>query len=111
MTVDPISRHYYTPTPPPPHYPINTEGYIGITPSICLSFCVCVRFCLDDISWSAQPFLTNLGMVVYYEAESCAEKLVLYLQSQGHSKGLYIQNVTLSTISSKQLVCFQQNLV
>ena len=31
-----------------------------------LSFCPYVWFCPDDISWSIQPFLTKLGMVVYY---------------------------------------------
>ena len=34
-----------------------------------------------------------------------------YLQCQGHSEGLYIQNMTISTISSKLLVRFQLNLV
>ena len=79
-----------------------------------LVFCLCVWFCLDDISWTAQPFLTKLGMVVYYhESVFHAEKLVHYLQCQGHSEGLYNQHMTISssTISPKLLVCLQPNLV
>ena len=44
-------------------------------------------------------------MVVYYhEAECLAEKLVHCLQYQGYSEGVYNQNMTMSTISSKLLV-------
>ena len=35
-------------------------------------------------------------MVVYYHKAMChVEKLVHYLQCQGHSKGLYNQNITI----------------
>ena len=50
---------------------------------VCLSFhlciCQCVQYCLSDIFWTTQMFLTKLGVVVYYEMESHAEKLVGYL--------------------------------
>ena len=39
-----------------------------------------------------------------------AEKLVHFVQCQGHSEGLYNQNMTISTISSKLLVCFATKL-
>ena len=39
-------------------------------------------------------------MVVYYhEAECHAEKLVQYRKSQGHSEGLYDQNMIIFTVS------------
>ena len=47
----------------------------------------------------------------YHEAKCHAENLVQYLQCQGHSEGLYNQNMTISTISSKLLVHLQSNLV
>ena len=51
-------------------------------------------------------------MVVYYREVMChAEKLVHYLQCQGHSEGLHNQNMTIFTISSKLLVHLQPNLV
>ena len=51
-------------------------------------------------------------MVAYYpEAECHAEKVVHYLQCQGHSEDLYDQNVTIFAISSKLLVRLQPNLV
>ena len=51
-------------------------------------------------------------MVVYYHKAMCHEqKLVHYLQRQGHSKGLYNQNITLSTLSSKFQVRLKLNLV
>ena len=57
-------------------------------------------------------FSTKLGlMVYYYEVECKAEKLVRYLQCQGHSEGLYNKNMTVSTIFSKLLVCLQPKLV
>ena len=30
------------------------------------SLCLCVQFCPEDISCTAQPFLTKLDMLVYY---------------------------------------------
>ena len=51
-------------------------------------------------------------VVYYYEANCQAEKkLGHYRQCQGHSEGLFNQNMTISTISSKLLVCLQSNLV
>ena len=50
-------------------------------------------------------------MVVYYHETEChAEKLVCYLQGQGHSEGLYNQNMSVS-MSSKVLICLQANFV
>ena len=41
-------------------------------------------------------FLTKLGIMVYYREVMChAEKLVHYLECQGHSEGLYNQNMTI----------------
>ena len=39
------------------------------------------------------------------------KKMVHYLQCQGHSKGWYDQNMTLSTISSELLILWQPNLI
>ena len=51
-------------------------------------------------------------MVVYYhESVFHAEKLVHYLQCQGHSEGLYNQNMIISAASSKVLVGSQLNLL
>ena len=51
-------------------------------------------------------------MVVYYhEAQRRGEKLVHCFQSEGHSEGLYNQNMTISAVSSKLLVRLQLNLV
>ena len=51
-------------------------------------------------------------MVVYYhEAMYHEEKMVQYLQCQGHSEGLYNQNTTIFTVCSKLLVRLQPNLV
>ena len=53
-------------------------AYIRITPSVCpsvpLSFCPCVGVCLDNISWTAQPFLTKLCIVVCYYKASVLKK-------------------------------------
>ena len=40
-----------------------------------------------------------------------AEKVVHYLQRQGHSKGLYNQNMTIFTISAKMLVHLQPDMI
>ena len=86
------------------------EGYIGDTLSLCSS----VRVSNRVHSVSPEPldhFLPN-GMVVYYHEVMChVEKLVHCLQCQGHNEDLYDKNMTFSTISSKQLVCLQPNLV
>ena len=49
-------------------------------------------------------------MVYYHEAECQAEQLVHYLQCQGHSKGLYNNNMTIFTIFFKLLVRLQPKL-
>ena len=46
-----------------------------------------------------QPFGTKLGIVVHHLAGMSCEKMRFYLQGQGHSVGLYNQNVAVSTIS------------
>ena len=55
--------------------------------SICPFFWACL-----DISWTAQPFLTKLGLLVrYHDVVWHAEKLV---QCLCHNGGLYNQNMT-----------------
>ena len=45
-------------------------------------------------------------MVVYYHGAEClAEKLVHYLQCEGQGEGLYNENLAISNVSSKLLVC------
>ena len=43
----------------------------------------------------------------HHKPERCAEKLIHYFQCQGHSEGLYNQNMTISAIISKLLVHLQ----
>ena len=47
----------------------------------------------------------------HYKPECPAEKLVHYVQCQGHSEHLYNQTMVISAVSSKLLVCLQPNLV
>ena len=57
-------------------------------------------------------FFTKLGIVVYYHEAVClAEKLIHYLQCQGHSGDLRDQNMTIFDILSELLVRLQPNLV
>ena len=57
-------------------------------------------------------FFTKLGIAVNYHESMChVEKLILYLQCQGHSEGLYNKNMTIFTVSSKLLVSLEPNLV
>ena len=70
-----------------------------------------VNVCPDDMFWTADHFDTKLGMVMqHHKAESHA-KTNSCLQCQGHSEGLYDQNMIISTISCKLLVSLQPNLV
>ena len=62
----------------------------------------------------AEPFVTKPSMVRYYKPERRMRKLGFYLQGQGHSVGLYNQNMTVSTasfISSKPMILLQPNLI
>ena len=91
--------------------------YIGITLSDCASvvLSVCLIMSAQYLLNCATIFFffwTKLGMLVYYHEEMCyAEKLVHYLQCQGHSEGLYDQNMTIFTISSKLLVHLRPDLI
>ena len=71
-----------------------------------------VNTCLDDSFWTTEHFDAKPGMVMQHHKPECpAEELVHCVQCQGHSKGLYNQNTTISTISSKLLVSLQPNWV
>ena len=60
-----------------------------------------------------QPFVTKLGIVVHHHEPEChVRKMGFYLQGQGHSVGLYNQNMmvpTISFISSKPVSLLQPN--
>ena len=65
--------------------------------------------CLDDIFWTAQPFVTKLGLVIHHHEPKClVEKLICYLQ--GHWEGSYNENMTAFTISSELQILLQPNL-
>ena len=74
-------------------------------------FKMLVNVCLD-IFWTTGHFVTKPGMVMQCHKPEChAEKLVHCVQCQGHSEGLYNQNMTISVVSSKLLVHSQPNLI
>ena len=75
------------------------------------SLCPCVQLYPDDIFWTAQPFITKLSMVVHHWLECHMKEMGCYRQGQGHSEGLYNQNMTVSTISSKLMILLQPDLV
>ena len=55
-------------------------------------FKIAVNVYLDDISLTAEPFVTKLGMVMHHHGPECyARRLVYCLQVQGHSEDSYNQ--------------------
>ena len=75
-------------------------------------FKMLVNICPDHIFWTPERFVAKPGMDMdQHEPECHAEKLVHCVQCQGHSMGLYDQNMTISVVSSKLLVHLQPNLV
>ena len=53
-------------------------------------FKIPVNVYLDNISSTAEPFVTKLGMVMHHHGSEChAMRLVCCLQVQGHSGGSY----------------------
>ena len=88
----------------------KTTTHHWVCPSVVLSVCLIVS--AQHLLNRSTIFFTKFGMVVYYHEAMChAEKLVHYFQCQGHNEGLYYQNWTTFTISSKLLACLQPNLV
>ena len=81
----------------------------------CLQFCSCVRSCVLSISLTAQLLLFFLPNLVWWciIMRQCVmqKKMVHCLNCQGHSKGIYNQNMTIFAIYSKLKVRFQPNLV
>ena len=75
-------------------------------------FKMLMNVCPDDAFWIADHFDTKLRMVMqHHEPECHTEKLFHCLQCECHSEDLYNQNMTISTLSSKLLVCLVPNLV
>ena len=94
----------------------------GITLSVCTSVrpYICPSVILSVCSILSGRYLLNrstifnqtwYGGVLSRGKLSGRKKLVHYRQSQGHSEGLYNQNMTISTMSSKLLVRLQPNSV
>ena len=77
---------------------------LSVRPSVRPSFCSSVH--VSDHVHSVSPELLNhskkkkkIVMMVYYHEAMChAEELFHYLQFQGHSEGLYYQNMFIFTI-------------
>ena len=72
-----------------------------------------VNVCPDDIYWTTEHFVTKPSMVImqHHKPNCHAEKLFHCVQCQGHSEGSYYQNMTISVVSSKLLVCLQPYLI
>ena len=71
-----------------------------------------VNVCPEDIFWTTEHFVTKPDMVLqHHKPECCVEKLLHWVQCQGHSEGLSNKNMTISVVSSKLQVGLQPNLV
>ena len=78
----------------------------GILESLCQSvhLSICCPVGVSDFVWMISPEPLNHfnqhGLVVYYHEKEChaEKKLVHYFQCEGHSKGLYYQNVTFYSV-------------
>ena len=68
-----------------------------------------VNVCLDHVFLTTEHFVAKPGMVM--QPECHAEKLVHCVQCQGHSEALYNQNMTVSVVFSKLVVCLQPSFV
>ena len=78
--------------------------------SLCLI--VSAQYLLNHSTILKKKIFTTLGVVLYYHELMChAEKLIHFLQCQGHSVGSCNQTMTISIISSKLLVRLQPNLI
>ena len=74
-----------------------------------VSECLSERYLMTHRTFS---LVAKPGMVMEHHKPKChAEKLVLCVQCQSHSEGLYNQNMTISVVSSKLLVSLPPNLV
>ena len=64
------------------------------------------------VFWTADPFATKLGLIVYYHKPECfMKKLDCYVQGQGHSKISKCQWIFVQIISSETLNLLPPNLV
>ena len=75
-----------------------------------LRFKMSIDVCPDDIFWITEHFVPNLVWLCSIMSQSVMRKHCC-LWGQGHSKGSYDQNMTLSTIFSELLFTWQQKLV
>ena len=73
-------------------------------------FRMLVKVCPDNIFWTTGHFVAKPCMVMQHHKPSVVHKNYC-VQCQGHSEGLYNQNVALSVVSSKLLVSLQPSLV
>ena len=78
------------------HSRSKSQERFKMSGNVCLDdIFLCVQSCPLSISWTTQLFFTKFGIVVYYHEAMChVAKLVHCLQCQGHSEGLYNQNMT-----------------
>ena len=84
-------------------YCIQGQGHSEVSKCQCLSR----SYLLNHLAFCPQ---TNIVMQ-YHKLECHAKRLICYFQGQGHSKGSYDQNMTVSTISAELLILLLSNLV
>ena len=109
------------PHSPPPF--VGGGGYIAITLSICQSvrLSICPSVVLSMCPMVSTQYLLNCSTIFLKPnlvwwciiMRQCVlwKNWFTILKYQGHSEGLYNQNMTIFTISSKLLVSLQPNLV
>ena len=77
-----------------PHVKMLGWGILeSLCPCVHLFVYLSIRLCPEGILWTAQPFVSKPEMVCHAQESGC------YLQGQGHNKGFYNHNMTVSTIS------------
>ena len=87
------------------------NGIVVFKVKVTANFKMLMNVCPDDILWIAEPFTTKLGSMINHNEPNCFKIIGLLLSGQGHSEGVYNQNMTISFVSSKLLVGLLSNFV
>ena len=92
-----------------PECPVDKKGLLCLRLRSQWNFKLSMNVCLDEIFWTAEPCITNLGMVMHHHEPECNDKGCFTVIKIKVTVKAYVIEIWLSAVSSEPLVLLQPN--
>ena len=90
-----------------PECPVDKKGLLCLRLRSQWNFKLSMNVCLDEIFWTAEPFITNLGTVMHHHDPECNAKGCFTVIKIKVTVKAYVIEIWLSAVSSELLILLQ----